>query len=371
MLPEKFMGFRLSGLQAVLPRIKARQADIIFTFNRPDPRLPAAVRPSMFQLFAAPAVNLFEMQTSRIPVSGNEFEYQVVPDRGRYLDYEPHRIVRVIAHFVGSGEKQELHPLYAPPPDNVPQSDVIHYSLRRLTRKRTVEERRYGKSSNYTGTDMFITLAPNPTALRDRIIAELSVRAICSNRHLTEHLPVGQGGADFVLETESKLEVSCLAGPTTPRESVITAARDQHGQSGTRSTAWRLISMLSLNHLGLSGRGTENSAAALREILTLFAESNDAASEARIRGILKVESQPAVRRVRQPDGSATVRGLEVTLTMDEKAYEGSGLFLFGAVLDRFLAEYAPINSFVQTVVRSNERGEVMRWPPRVGARVSL
>ena len=65
------------------------------------------------------------------------------------------------------------------------------------------------------------------------------------------------------------------------------------------------------------------------------------------------------------------RGLEVTITFDEKAFEGSGLFLFGAVLDRFLAEYAPINSFTQTVIRSNDRGEVKRWPPRVGTRVML
>jgi type VI secretion system protein ImpG len=78
-----------------------------------------------------------------------------------------------------------------------------------------------------------------------------------------------------------------------------------------------------------------------------------------------------VRRIRQPDGAGVARGLEITLTFDDKAYEGSGLFLFGAVLDRFLAEYAPINSFTQTVVRSIERGEVMRWPPRIGVRTTL
>ena len=371
LLPEKFLGFRLTGLQGILHQVKAREADIIFTFDRPDKRLASVVKDSIFALYVAPAVNLFEMQASRIPIQTNEFEYQVVPDRGRYLEYEPHRLVKVFAHFIGTSEKQELRPLYSVPADNIPQSDVIYYGLRRVMRKRTVEERRYGKSSKYTGTDMFITLAPNPTALRDRTIAELSVRAVCSNRHLTEHLPVGQGGADFILEMDAKLPVHCIVGPTMPRESIISKVQDGQNLSGTRSTAWRLISMLSLNHLGITGRGTESSAAAVRELFSLFAETNDAATERRIRGITAVESVPAVRRVRQPGGSATVRGLEVTVTFEDKAFEGSGLFLFGAVLDRFFAEYAPVNSFVQTVVCSTERGQIMRWPPRIGARVTL
>jgi len=371
LLPEKFLGFQLRGLKPALHQIKAREMDVIFTFDRPDKRLGSVVKSSIFALHTAPAVNLFEMQTSRIPIVTNEFEYQVVPDRGRYLEYEPHRLVKVFAHFIGSSEKQELRPLYSVPPENIPQSDVIYYGLRRLMRKRTVEERRYGKTSNYTGTDMFITIAPNPTALQDRTIAELSARAICSNRHLTEHLPVGEGGADFILEMDAKLPVFCIAGPTMPRESIISKVPDGQNLSGTRSSAWRLISMLSLNHLGITGRGTENSAAAIRELLALFAETKDTATERRIRGITAVDSVPAVRRVQQPNGSATVRGLEVTITFEEKAFEGSGLFLFGAVLDRFFAEYVPVNSFAQTIVRSTERGEVIRWPPRVGTRVTL
>jgi type VI secretion system protein ImpG len=54
--------------------------------------------------------------------------------------------------------------------------------------------------------------------------------------------------------------------------------------------------------------------------------------------------------------------------LDEKAFEGSGVFLLGAVLDRFFAEYAAMNHFTQTVIRTVERGEVMRWPPRAGSR---
>jgi type VI secretion system protein ImpG len=36
------------------------------------------------------------------------------------------------------------------------------------------------------------------------------------------------------------------------------------------------------------------------------------------------------------------------------------------VLDRFLAEYAAINSFTQTVVRTLQRGTLKTFPPRTG-----
>ena len=54
------------------------------------------------------------------------------------------------------------------------------------------------------------------------------------------------------------------------------------------------------------------------------------------------------------------------MVLEDKAFEGSGAFLLGAVLDRFFAEYVAINHFTQTVVRTPERGEIMRWPPRIG-----
>jgi type VI secretion system protein ImpG len=105
--------------------------------------------------------------------------------------------------------------------------------------------------------------------------------------------------------------------------------------------------------------------------LTMFAEMNDAVTERRIRGVRNVDSRPIVRRLRQRTGVGAARGIEITVTIDERAFEGTGIFLLGAVLDRFFAEYSGFNHFTQTVIRSVERGEVVRWPPRVGTRKPL
>jgi len=369
--PRKFLGFSLTGLDAIIRKLTAKTVDVLFVFDEVNHRLPAAVRPEMFSLYTAPAVNLFEMTTDRVAVRPNQHEYHVVPDRSRYLEFEPHRILDAYAHYPGGQEKVPVPPLYAASIDVAASDPKLSYTIRRLPRRRTVEEKRYGKSSDYTGTDMFISLL-EPAGVHDTgSIAELSIRALCSNRHLTEHLPVGEGGADFRLLDDVTLDVLCVAGPTPPREPVISQHWSRSEIAYTGTVSWRLINMLSLNHLGLVERGAGKDGQSLREILAMFGDVADSATDRKIRGVRSVDSRPVARRVIRPAGSGTARGIEVTITLDEKAFEGSGAFLLGAILDRFFVEYAGLNHFTQTVIRTVERGEIMRWPTRIGVRHPL
>ncbi len=369
MFPRKFLGFRLTKLSSVLPKLKAKSVDLLFTFDEVNGRLPAAVQPNMFALYATPAINLFEKTTDRIPIASNQHEYHVVPDRSRYLDFEPHRILEVYAHYPGGQDKVPVYPLYSAAPERGMQSELF-YTVRRVPRRRSSQERRYGASSDYTGTDMFISLG-EPAGIDEAGAAELSVRALCSNRHLTEHLPVGESGADFRFIDDVTRDVVCLYGPTPPREPIVSQHRSPSETASRGTVSWRLINMLSLNHLGLVERGAGRDGTALREILSMFADLLDSATERKIRGVRNVDSRAVVRRVHRTGGTAVARGIEITVTVDDKAFEGSGVFLLGAVLERFFCEYAALNSFTQTVIRTVERGEIKRWPARIGLRGSL
>jgi len=57
--------------------------------------------------------------------------------------------------------------------------------------------------------------------------------------------------------------------------------------------------------------------------------------------------------------------------MEDAAFQGSNSFQLAAVLEEFFARFASINSFSKTVLRSAERGEVARWPMRLGNRSTL
>lgn len=370
--PRKFLGVNLTGLRSVMPRLRSKSIDIVFAFDEHNSRLAAAVRPDSFKLYTAPAINLFEKTSDRIPVKSNTHEYHVVPDRSRYLEYEPHQVIEVYAHLPAEKDKRLVRPLYSAAVDPTSGSvEGLYFTVRRLPRRRTMEEKTYGSSSDYTGTDMFLSLLEPGELSGENPVAELSVRALCSNRHLTEHLPVGHGGADFRLLDDTSLDLVCVAGPTRPREPVVAQLRSRSEVANSGVVSWRLINMLSLNYLGLVERGGGKNAGALREMLSLFADQYDDATERKIRGVRSIESRPVVRRVRERTGSGAARGLEITVVLDEKAFEGSGVFLLGAVLERFFADYSGFNTFTQTVISTPERGVIMRWQPRMGTRRPL
>ena len=92
----------------------------------------------------------------------------------------------------------------------------------------------------------------------------------------------------------------------------------------------------------------------------------------------RLSRAPAFRTIRQvidrvpgPGPMTFARGVEVTLTCDDAAFEGVGVFLLATVLEEFFARYVTMNSFTATVLRTVERGEVMRWPARMGRRNAI
>lgn len=364
--PAKFVGFRIGGLHALLSQLTATGFDLLFEFDASIPHLAPVVGRTTFATYAAPAVNLFARQCTRIPVTSREHEHQVVPDRSRWLDFEAHRVIEVFAHYEGRRDKVPVYPLYSLPDPNQRMEEALYFTVRRLPRVKTEEERRFGSRTNYAGTELFLSLF-EPAGLEDsERVKELSIRALVSNRHLTEQLPVGEGGADFKLTDDAALDMRCIAGPTPPRDSVIHADRKQREPNHPGPVMWRLINFLALNHLGLSDPANADKAAGLREVLALFADLFDVFTERQVRGIEKVSSRPIVRQLRQATGFNAARGIEVTITLDERNFEGSGVMILGAVLDRFLAEYSSINSFTETVIASTQRGVIKRWPPRLG-----
>lgn len=367
--PKRFLGFRLRDFGRYLNGIQASVFELIFVFRDINPRLSTMVDQNSFSLFCATAINLFEKTVDRILLNRDDHEYQVVPERTRYLEYEPHQILRVEAHQADRSRKVTVYPLYSSPGDQTDIRDVLFYTIRRMQRRRTSEENRIGLRSDYMGTDMFLSLSGVDQAVEHgQAPVELSIRALCTNRHLPEFLPVGETGADFRITEQPELKVRAVVPPTAPREPILTAISDRAKVSFAGENAWRLINIFSLNHLGLVQNRAGESAQALRDVLSLFADLRDSVIERRIRGIRSVSARQVSRRVRAMSGVAAARGLEITITIEEKAFEGSGVFLLGAVLDRFLAEYVGLNQFTQTVITTPERKEIMRWPPRMGRR---
>ena len=74
----------------------------------------------------------------------------------------------------------------------------------------------------------------------------------------------------------------------------------------------------------------------------------------------------AVRRMTDEVLSTAVRGLEIKIDFDESFCDGSGVYVLASVLERFFRKYVTINSFTETVLTTQQRGEITRWRPESG-----
>jgi type VI protein secretion system component VasA len=131
--PRRFLGFDLADLGAVTPRLAAKTVDIVLAFDEAKPQLAAAIRKEFFALYAAPGINLFEKTLDRIPVRSNQYEFPVIPDRSRLLDYETNRVIRVFAHIPGAPQKVPVEALYSAMAAH--SATGLSYTIRRLPRR--------------------------------------------------------------------------------------------------------------------------------------------------------------------------------------------------------------------------------------------
>jgi type VI secretion system protein ImpG len=385
--PQRFYFFELGGregLNKTLKRAPETTLDVILLLNHADLNLENILEANNFKLFCSPAVNLFPANADRIHITEKLSEFQIIPDRTRPLDFEVYNVQKVVGIGAGNEQLQEFSPFYRA---RDAEEGGAYYTLNRVPRTASAKEQRFGSRTRYPGSESYISLVDAKNSPFKTDLKQLAISVYCTNRDLPLTVPIGRGETDFTMEAGAPVAVikSLTGQPTAPRPSYAEG-----------DIAWRIISHLSLNYLSLvdagpasDGHGNvrEQGAIALRDLLRLYTgplESRtpgssgpgaDAAEfsaiKRQVEGVKQISSRQVIRRVNKPGPISFARGIEVSVTFDEVNFEGSGVFLLGAVLDRFFAKYVSINSFTETVVKTIERGEVMRWPARLGLRHTL
>lgn len=348
--PEKFLYFDLSGFRRVAQQGMGRTIDVLFYLDRPLRNLERAITPSMFRLGCTPAVNLFERVAEPVQLSHRQTKYRVTPDYRRPTAFEVYSIDEV--YTADSQSPQQLRNIY----------DVRHGT------RRDDEASAFWYASRVDshrpddhGTDVFLHPVDSGFDPASDGQQTLVVRTTCTNRDLPIQLQHAGDRLQFVLESAVPLQsIDCLRTPTTP----LRPPRRRHGQ-------WRLISHLSLNHLSLAS--SDDGSNALCEMLRLydFSDPDDTQQLAAVNGqwtsgINRAGSRRVTGRIGGAGESGICRGVEIEIDLDEEKFAGCE-FLFASVLERFLALYASMNSFVQLVATKNGGDSLIRrWPPRAG-----
>jgi type VI secretion system protein ImpG len=351
--PDKFLFFEVSGLEALAEGGFGSEAEMVFLFSRFERAdrqqvFELGVNARTFRLGCTPVVNLFKQTAEPILLNQIRHDYVVIPDNKNAALMEIYSLEEVIAANPKLRQSIPLEPVYAYRYQTRNEKDRAYWSAKR-------HQNELGERQPSTMTISVVDLMGQ---LKDPDADVLTVMTLCSNFDLPSRLTLGNEQGDFeVMGQAAAKTVTSLRRPT--------ASLDPPSGKGQ---LWRLISALSLNYLSLTEDGRE----ALQEILRLHDFSGSAFTENQVGAILKLSCAPHFALVESQFGLVPARGTKVEMELDEQQFAGGGAYLFTAVLNRFFAGYASMNSFTQLTARSNQRREaIAQWEPRAGMQVLL
>ncbi len=330
--PERFLFFELSGFDRWRERGEGGQFTVSLQLDGLASELPKFGQAN-FVPNAVPAVNLFAHASDPISLDHRQSRYLIRPCGP---DPDHHRIYSVdsVTGFTRSSGQERSYGAFELFGSGNPHDPVYNAGLE--------------KSAVRDGYDAYISVAfPGGTELPHG--ETLSIELTCTNGKLPENLRIGDIRA---AGTGIPAGVACRN---------ITPVNPGLPPPLGKELLWRLTTHLHLNHATLGSAGH------LCTLLKLYlfqdngAGGHMAANAKRIAGIEEVTVTPGETAV----AGVPVRGSHIRLKIRRDHFAGSGdLYLFGCVLDRFLAAYSALNCYTRLTIDEPLKGEAYHWPLR-------
>jgi type VI secretion system protein ImpG len=335
-IPARFLFLDLVGWECWSQRGAGSRFTVRFELARtPSPTLQ--VRSESFVLCAVPVVNLFSCDAVPFSLDHRKERYLVLPAGLPREHAQVFSVDRVTGYGQGTGQKRNYRP-----------SEQHH----RLSAAEPSFRTSIATSPVRSGSDVFISFCyPSDGAWPE--VETVSVDLTCSNGDLPEDLRLG----DLCAATSSSPEWASFRNVTSINPGVPPPLAN--------NLLWRLVSHQALNLRSLAEAGN------LQELLKIYLfdeaagrhHSTFAAQRKRIEAIEQVTILNAERIVR----GIPVQGSLIGLRINGSHFAGAGdLFLFGCILDAFLAGLVSLNTYTQLTVHEGVKGEVMEWQPRLG-----
>jgi type VI secretion system protein ImpG len=358
--PKRFLFFKFTALRKFLKDFSGSDIEITILLDKSHSELTTLTTQDQFKLFCTPAINLFQKNSERVRLEKGQYQYHISPDRTRPMDFEIYRVDKVRGYKSGAQTSQSFLPFYGHNDHVQDHLDSGFFTTIRKPRKHSSQQKRLGARSNsYLGSEIHLSIVDSNNAPFQFDLKQLGVDLLCTNRDLPLHMPTGRGNTDFTLETGAPIEcIKVITGPSTPIQA-----------KPPSEISWQFVNQLSLNYLSLCD--SDEGADKIRQLLRLYSNSQNPSIEKQIEAIKKIRSKPINRQLMFSDKVAYCRGLEIELECDESGFEGQGIYLLGAVLEKFFSKYVSINSFTQLTLTSTRRGKIHTWPPKVGGQPIL
>ena len=357
--PDRFRFFSINGLAPVLSSVAASEFTVTLLFEQTAATLEKLVTKDDFELHCTPVVNLFPKRGDRIDISLANFEHHLVADRTRPMDYEVHTVLSINGFTSSNTEQQLFRPLLETLGRQPGDRQEGFFTVRREPRNLSDVAKRSGTRTGYIGSEVFVQLVDQQDAPYSHHLDRIAPNMLCTNRDLALLISTG-GTHDLELTVSAPVsEISILGGMTPPVPAVA-----------ERDITWRLISHLHLNYHTLTDLSAADGAQAMRDLLGLYSPLGRRGIEGQADSVRSMRLTPMVCRVPQRGPIVFGRGVAIETTVDASAFAGRSPWLFGAVLEQFMARHVSINSAIQFRLSTMQSGPFATWPVKQGARPS-
>ncbi|MBW8722024.1 MAG: type VI secretion system baseplate subunit TssF, partial [Polaromonas sp.] len=325
-LPEKLLFVDIEGLDKALAKGTGTSFEVSLLLDHLPDWMPD-IRADSFMLNIVPAVNLFEHAADPVNHEHRASEYRLMPEAANRQHYQIYSVDQVVGYQQGASRERAY----------VPFGMLQHDGSNTLSYRTTLRSATVGR-----GSDVFLSVAYPPGDVP--LPETLSVQITCTNRQLPESLKLG----DLSKPTSSSPDrmtfrnIRPMTSPLNP-------------PSG-EALLWRLVSHVSLNFLSIAN--AEN----LRALLGLyvFSERQEQGQEtANRRRIDSIQQVTATRETRLVGRGSLLRGQQIRIKCRLDFFASIGdMYVFGCVLDRFLGDYAGINSYTRVELEDAFTGAV-------------
>jgi type VI secretion system protein ImpG len=336
--PEKFLFVEVSGLEGAVSKQKLHNFQDLKEFElhfvlREVPKECASFRADNWQLFCTPVVNLFPLQATPLTLADPGHAFRVIPVPEHPEHFSVYSVERV-SSWAHGGKGQVV---YANSISfDHPFSESLLPTYRQDIRP----------SLDGEDVETYISLNAGSTAP-----ISVGLELTCTNRMLPRQLGLG----DICLSADSEKASALSCKNILPVVSPLPPPLHD-------DLLWQLLSTMSLNYIILTDISAFKATLATYNFRAMHDHECARAMKKIFQGITSIQSRETDRIFK----GMPVRGAQTRVTLDQACFSCEGaLYLFGAVLNAFLALYATVNSFQQTII-IGEQGKEYRWPARLG-----
>lgn len=328
---EKFLFFKLQ-LKNKIPHSSGTLEIFIPVDTH---HIPQNISHNDFNTKSVPIINLFEATTDPIRMDHKKLEYPLIVNQHNPEAFEIYDI-KTVYQVIPKGGTKPIQPFFSYQHHENPSN--IFWAC----------NRKESKLRNATGSDIHLNFLYEDYSLIKENIT-IYAKVLATNRNLVENINEKDSLFSETISSARDIKVS--------KKPKYFPYRSQLGKN-----LWKLLAQLSINHMSFADK--KNSLNILKEIIAL----NTDEQEPQIMEALKeISSNTIAKRVQVGNFHGYLRGIEVTLSIENIKSDANPIFIFCAILRQFFAMSITVNSFITLKIIDHEtKKEIKTWPPLLG-----